>query len=137
REYLGLALQQADRVFQKRAEAELRQSADFRRELIKMGKSFLSEIPFSHARAELEWMEGVVDLVVVCASGELWIVDWKTDRRLLGENEEAFSARLRGAYEAQIRAYAEVLERGLSRAASRLVLFSTELGTPFTIELAR
>ena len=97
-------------------------------ELLAAGRHFLAEVPFSHPRSADEWIEGVIDLVVVTRTGELWIVDWKTDRRRVDESESSFSNRLATLYLPQLQAYAEVLRSGMSRRPKRLALYSTELG---------
>ena len=129
-EYLRDKLSDAAATFHKRAEGELRASAAFRDELCEHGEKFLAEVPFSHPRSAEEWMDGVIDLVVAMPGGELWIIDWKTDRRFLTETAEAFAKRLREAYGAQLAAYAEVLRRGMGREVARQILYSTELGSP-------
>ncbi len=128
RSYVQRAISDATDDFKKRAAHELRASAKFREQLRETGKHFLTEIPFSHPRSAREWLEGVIDLVVITRDEGLWIVDWKTDRRYLGESAEAFAERLRGRYHAQLEAYAEVLRDGMCREISRIVLYSTELG---------
>jgi ATP-dependent exoDNAse (exonuclease V) beta subunit len=100
----------------------------FHAELLASGEFFLSETPFSHPRSEHEWMEGVIDLVVVIRGGGVWIVDWKTDRRLVGESADQFRSRLRDAYLPQLEAYAEVVRDGMRRGVERLALYSTESG---------
>ena len=73
-------------------------------------------------------MEGVIDLVVVIRGGGVWIVDWKTDRRLVDESTDQFRSRLRDAYLPQLEAYAEVVRDGMRRSVERLALYSTESG---------
>ena len=118
-------------LFQERAEREWTNwmRGDPCREMAAEGKNFLSEVPFSYPRSGTAWMEGVIDLVVVTRRDELWILDWKTDRLLAGEREGDFRARMRGHYAPQLAAYREVLENGMKRKVSRLVLYSTELAS--------
>ena len=94
------------------------------------GEVFLPEMPFSHPRHAGEWMEGIMDLVVLTRGGkELWIVDWKTDRRRPSDPDDAaFLRRLAAKYAPQLQAYAEVFARGLGRPVDRLLLYSTVLG---------
>jgi ATP-dependent exoDNAse (exonuclease V) beta subunit len=96
-------------------------------ELLAAGQHFLAEVPFSHPRSAGEWIKGVIDLVVITSAGELWIVDWKTDRRRVDESEPSFSNRLATLYLPQLQAYAEVLRAGMNRQPKRLALYSTEL----------
>ena len=93
------------------------------------GKTFLREAPFSFPRSGMEWMEGIIDLIVVTRRDELWILDWKTDRLLKGECEDDFRLRLKGHYAPQLAAYREVLEDGMKRKVTRLALYSTELAS--------
>jgi ATP-dependent helicase/nuclease subunit A len=59
------------------------------------------------------WIDGVIDLVLHdSAAGDLWIVDWKTNRRAAGEGDTALLERLAAEYERQLSAY------GSSAAAS-------------------
>ena len=114
-----------------RAQAELTLFAEgaAHAELLEHGEVFLPEMPFSHPRDANEWIEGIMDLVVVTRCQELWIVDWKTDRRGSADaDEESFLRRLAEKYGPQLRAYAEVFARGFGRPVSRLLLYSTALG---------
>ena len=115
-----------------RAAEELEQFAASRAhaEFVEHGEVFLPEMPFSHPRHEGEWMEGIMDLVVLTrGAGELWIVDWKTDRRRSSDPDDtAFLRRLAAKYAPQLQAYAEVFARGLGRPVDRLLLYSTALG---------
>ena len=99
-------------------------------EFVERGEVFLPEMPFSHPRHAGEWMEGIMDLVVLTRGGtELWIVDWKTDRRRPSDPDDAaFLRRLAAKYAPQLQAYAEVFARGLGRPVDRLLLYSTVLG---------
>ena len=70
-----------------------------------------------------------MDLVLVTREKELWIVDWKTDRRRASDADDAsFLRRLAEKYGPQLQAYAEVFARGFGRPVSRLLLYSTVLG---------
>ena len=113
-----------------RATAEIARfrASPFHAEALAAGKTFLPEAPFSHPQTADEWVEGIMDLVVVTAAGEVWVVDWKTDRPRRGEPAEAQLARLAEKYGPQLRAYAEVFARGLNRPVARRLLYSTPLG---------
>ncbi len=99
-------------------------------EFVAQGKCFLAEMPFSHPRSETEWIEGIMDLVIVTRGGtELWIVDWKTDRRRPSDaSDDGLSATAGREIRPQLRAYAEVFARGSGGPVKRLLLYSTALG---------
>ena len=98
------------------------------------GVVFLPEMPFSYPRSAQEWIEGIMDLVVVTREQQLWIVDWKTDRRRADDGDDgAFLRRLAHKYGPQLQAYAEVFSRGFGQPVSRLLLYSTVLGKTVTI----
>lgn len=101
----------------------------------KHGRVFLPEAPFSHPASPLEWVEGIMDLVIVThPADELWVVDWKTDRRFAGEAQDAFLARLAAKYAPQLRAYAAVFAQGFGRPVSRLFLYSTPLAQTVAVD---
>ncbi len=105
-------------------------------EFVRKGAVFLPEMPFSHPRDADVWMEGIMDLVIVTGSArELWIVDWKTDRRRPSDADDgAFLQRLSGKYGPQLRAYAEVFSQGFGQPVTRLLLYSTVLGETVAVE---
>ena len=104
-------------------------------EFLAEGGIFLPEMPFSHPRGAGEWMEGIMDLVVLTRDGKLWIVDWKTDRRWSADaDDRAFLKRLAEKYAPQLQAYAEVFARGLGRPVDRLLLYSTALGQTVALD---
>jgi ATP-dependent exoDNAse (exonuclease V) beta subunit len=79
------------------------------------------------------WMDGVIDLVLhdplaEPGAGEVWVVDWKTNRRRAGETEEALSARLGAEYAPQIAAYAASLRGAFPGARVRGWLYATGTG---------
>ncbi len=114
-----------------RAGAELSRFVDgtAHAKFLEQGAVFLPEMPFAYPRDAGEWIEGIMDLVIVTRDGELWIVDWKTDRRWSADaDEEAFLRRLAEKYGPQLKAYAEVFARGFKRPVGRLLLYSTVLG---------
>jgi ATP-dependent exoDNAse (exonuclease V) beta subunit len=117
-------------IFEERAGREValfQRSADIR-ELVKGGLRFQSEIPFSFPETEGRWMEGVIDLVVTRAKGDLWIIDWKTNQLSTNESDTEFANRLKKKYLPQLEAYKQVIEQGIKRPVSRLLLYSTFLG---------
>ena len=104
-------------------------------EFLEAGKVFLPEMPFSYPRSPEEWIEGIMDLVIVTRDEQLWIVDWKTDRlRSSDADDDALLHRLAEKYGPQLRAYAEVFARGFGRPVSRLLLFSTVLGRTVEVD---
>ncbi|MBV8968376.1 MAG: UvrD-helicase domain-containing protein, partial [Verrucomicrobia bacterium] len=92
------------------------------------GQLFLSEYPFSWARNELEWLEGVIDLLVVGKDHELWLVDWKTNQATSNEGTAAFRTRLREKYEPQLATYAEAIQSLAAERRIRRAIYSTALG---------
>lgn len=100
------------------------------------GRVFVPEAPFSHPASPEEWVEGIMDLVIVTRpADELWVVDWKTDRRRAAdENDDVFLTRLAEKYAPQLRAYAGVFARGFGRPVSRLFLYSTPLGRGVAVD---
>ena len=91
-------------------------------------------MPFSYPRNAGEWIEGIMDLVLVTQDQQLWIIDWKTDRRRPTEPDaRALLERLADKYGPQLRAYAEVFARGFGQPVSRLLLYSTVLGQTVSV----
>ena len=107
-----------------------------KREFLEDGEVFLPETPFSHPRHADEWMEGIMDLVILTRGGaKLWIVDWKTDRRRPSDADDgAFLRRIAEKYAPQLKAYAEVFVKGFGRPVDRLLLYSTALGETVRID---
>jgi ATP-dependent exoDNAse (exonuclease V) beta subunit len=88
-----------------------------------------SEIGIFAPHGELEWIDGVIDLALHDPSArELWIVDWKTNRRRVGENDDAFFDRLRLDYTPQLRAYARSASPFFEGSTVRAYLYSTVAG---------
>lgn len=76
-----------------------------------------------------EWMDGVIDLVLHdVAAGEVWVVDWKTNRRRVGETDEAVLARLATGYALQLQAYGKSLRDYFPEVRVRLLVYSTAVG---------
>ncbi len=75
------------------------------------------------------WIDGVIDLVLHDpAAGELWIVDWKTNRRLGGEGDAALLDRLAADYERQLAAYGSSASASFPGCTVRLWVYSTVAG---------
>jgi ATP-dependent exoDNAse (exonuclease V) beta subunit len=75
------------------------------------------------------WIDGVVDLVLhdPCA-GEVWIVDWKTNRRAAGEDDAALLGRLAADYQGQLAAYGACVSGFFPGCPVRLWVYSTVAG---------
>jgi ATP-dependent exoDNAse (exonuclease V) beta subunit len=72
------------------------------------------------------WMDGVIDLVLHDAeANEVWVVDWKTNRRRSGEADAALLERLREEYAPQLAAYASSLRGQFAGALVRAWVYST------------
>jgi ATP-dependent exoDNAse (exonuclease V) beta subunit len=116
--------------FKERAEREIQLffASSELREIRENGRLFLSEYPFSWARNELEWLEGVIDLLVVGADNDLWLVDWKTNQAAANESRAAFRTRLREKYEPQLTTYAEAIQAFAAEHRICRAIYSTALG---------
>jgi ATP-dependent exoDNAse (exonuclease V) beta subunit len=75
------------------------------------------------------WIDGVIDLVLHDpVAGELWIVDWKTNRRGPGEGDAALLERLSVDYEKQLSAYGSSAGASFPGCKLRLWVYSTVAG---------
>jgi ATP-dependent exoDNAse (exonuclease V) beta subunit len=88
-----------------------------------------SEVSFSFPFNVNKWIEGTIDLLVGTQSGDVWIIDWKTNQKQADETEAKFSERLLKQYLPQLASYRTVIEQGFGKKVSRLLLYSTTLGT--------
>ena len=89
----------------------------------------LAEVGVFAALPPGRWIDGVIDLVLHDASsGEVWIVDWKTNRRRGGEDDRALLARLVEEYRGQLEAYGACASGFFPGAAPRLWVYSTGAG---------
>jgi len=83
---------------------------------------------FAPLRTEA-WIDGVIDLVLHDpASGELWVLDWKTNRRRAGESDAALLARLVEEYTPQLAAYGDCLAGFFPGCRVRRLVFSSVAG---------
>jgi ATP-dependent exoDNAse (exonuclease V) beta subunit len=96
-------------------------------EIVSAGAWFHSEVSFSYPVSDRQWMEGVVDLVVGTKANEIWVIDWKTNRKVPNETDGQFSQSLRDQYLPQLESYRKVLEQGFGRKVSRVLIYSTVL----------
>jgi ATP-dependent exoDNAse (exonuclease V) beta subunit len=77
-----------------------------------------------------QWIDGVIDLVLHDPdAGEVWIVDWKTNRRREGEGDPQMLARLGAEYAGQLGAYGSCVSRFFPGCSVRLWIYSTVVGT--------
>ncbi len=75
------------------------------------------------------WMDGVMDLVLHDpAANEVWVLDWKTNRRRRNEDDAGLLERLRAEYEPQLDAYARSLRDAFPGARVRAWVYSTAAG---------
>ena len=75
------------------------------------------------------WIDGVIDLVLHdAAAGEIWVLDWKTNRRRNGETDEALLERLVTEYAPQLSAYGECLAGFFPGCRVRRLVFSSVAG---------
>ena len=87
-----------------------------------------SEVTFSFPQNQRQWIEGVIDFLVGTGSGELWIIDWKTNQIPAETAVDDFAVDLRRKYLPQLEAYRNVIERGFHKLVTRLLIYSTVLG---------
>jgi ATP-dependent helicase/nuclease subunit A len=89
----------------------------------------LAEVGVFAPLATEGWIDGVIDLVLHDpAASEVWIVDWKTNRRAPGEGDEALLRRLAADYERQLAAYGRAVSGSFPGCAMRLWVYSTVAG---------
>ncbi len=75
------------------------------------------------------WIDGVIDLVLHdAAANEIWVVDWKTNRRRTGETDDALLARLVAEYTPQLAAYGDCLAGFFPGCRIRRLVFSSVAG---------
>jgi ATP-dependent exoDNAse (exonuclease V) beta subunit len=75
------------------------------------------------------WIDGVIDLILHDpAAREVWIVDWKTNQRRLGESDAALLERLAAEYRPQLRAYGESTAGLFPGCRTWLSVYSTAAG---------
>jgi ATP-dependent helicase/nuclease subunit A len=76
-----------------------------------------------------EWIDGVIDLVLHDpGTKEIWIVDWKTNRRRAGEGDEALLGRLVEEYRGQLSAYGRSAAGFFEGGRTSLWVYSTAAG---------
>lgn len=76
-----------------------------------------------------EWIDGVLDLLVLTEDGENdRVIDWKTNRRRSGESDQALLGRLAATYREQLAAYGRSIGAGLNRGIPSGFVYSTAAG---------
>lgn len=76
-----------------------------------------------------DWMDGVIDLVLHDASaGEVWVLDWKTNRRRFNEPDGEVLGRLAREYAPQLAAYGMSVRTFFPECRVRLLVYSTTVG---------
>lgn len=79
---------------------------------------------------EADWIDGVIDLVLHDEKQkEVWVLDWKTNRRKRGESDAELLSRLREEYTPQLVAYGVCLKNILPDVDIKKWLYSSETGT--------
>ena len=97
-------------------------------EILAAARWHRSEVTFSFPQNQRQWIEGVIDFLVGTGSGELWIIDWKTNQIPAETAVDDFAVDLRRKYLPQLEAYRNVIERGFHKLVTRLLIYSTVLG---------
>jgi ATP-dependent exoDNAse (exonuclease V) beta subunit len=78
---------------------------------------------------ENAWMDGVIDLVLHDpVAGQVWVLDWKTNRRRTGESDDALLSRLNEEYAPQLSAYGMSVRAFFAGCSVRLLVYSTVVG---------
>lgn len=80
------------------------------------------------------WIDGVLDLLVLPAGGlDDRVIDWKTNRRRSGETDQVLLERLASIYREQLAAYSRSIAAGLSRGTPRGFIYSTAAGAAIEV----
>ena len=121
----------AQQGFSSRGEKELQfffQSETWR-QLNAPGRVRLAELSVLAPLKVDEWIDGVIDLVIQDdTNDELWVIDWKTNRRRAGESDADVLARVATEYEPQLQAYGQSLNAVFPSAKVRLWIYATGVG---------
>lgn len=89
----------------------------------------LAELAVFAPLGDSTWMDGVLDLVLHDpAAGEVWVVDWKTNRRRATETDAECMVRLAEEYAPQLRAYGRSLAAMFPGCAVRRLVYGTAVG---------
>jgi ATP-dependent exoDNAse (exonuclease V) beta subunit len=89
----------------------------------------LAELAVLAPLSDAGWMDGVMDLVLHDpVAAEVWVVDWKTNRRRAGEAMDDFLARLAAEYRPQLSAYGDSLALMFPGTRLKRLLYATGVG---------
>jgi ATP-dependent helicase/nuclease subunit A len=131
-EYLRAALQAAGRRgFAERGarEIELLQKSGLWAEFTSGDWEIFAELSVMAPLGAGEWVDGVIDLVAQKrTTGELLVVDWKTNQRRMGEGDQPLLERLAGEYRPQLQAYANCLAGFFPQQRISWSVYSTSAG---------
>lgn len=121
----------SDRGFQARGAEEWRRlltSAPWR--LMRERRwTVLAEVGIFAPLEPQRWIDGVIDLVLHDPDArEVWIVDWKTNRRTAGESDAQLLGRLADEYSGQLGAYGACARGFFQGCTVRLWVYSTVAG---------
>jgi ATP-dependent exoDNAse (exonuclease V) beta subunit len=132
RTYLAAALEAAEKKgFGTRAarELELLQRSQLWAELISGEWRVFAELSVVAPLGENQWVDGVIDLVAQrFSTGELRIVDWKTNQRRGNEEDQSVLERLKAEYRPQLQAYANCLGSFFPKQTVTWAVYSTVVG---------
>ena len=130
--YLATALAVAAKQgFAPRGEQELRllRASALWRQLRSGRWRIYSELSVVAPLDAADWIDGVIDLVAQdIATGELLVIDWKTNRRQPAEDGGALLARLLAEYRPQLEAYGTCLGRFFPSQTVKLGLYASGTG---------
>ena len=112
-----------------KAELALLRGSEVWQELRSMRWSRLTELAIFAPLGGTAWIDGVMDLVLHDAvSGEVWVLDWKTNRRRAGETDEELLARLVAEYSPQLQAYGRCVRSFFPGRRIRLLVYASVAG---------
>jgi hypothetical protein len=104
-------------------------TSDTRRDLEDLRWSREAELAVFAPLGAEAWMDGVMDLVLHDpVANEVWVLDWKTNRRRRNENDTCLLERLRLEYAPQLDAYALSLREAFPGARVRAWVYATAAG---------
>lgn len=130
--YLHAATAAAERHgFSQRAgrEIELLQVSGLWRDLRSKERQIYTELSVMGPLNRNDWVDGVIDLVAEDAkTGELMVIDWKTNRLRAGENTDAMLQRLIAEYRPQLSAYGTCLGCFFQNRRISVGVYSTATG---------
>lgn len=126
------------RVERARREWRLWLGSAARRELERTNWTREAELAVFAPLAADAWMDGVMDLVLHdVGARQVWVLDWKTNRRRATETDADFLSRLAAEYAPQLNAYGNSLAAMFPGCAVRRLLYATVTGEWVEIEPAR